>query len=108
MTIQINSDELLTKQAMGKICYKQKNTYKRKLLLNVVTARIEALVSRNKFLYSCVKQVCRAWAQQRSDTFDIIVVICCKKWEYFFIVKNNFKYKKCLGNAHTALCSTFL
>jgi hypothetical protein len=30
-----------------------------KLLLNVVTARIEALVvSDNKFLYACVEEVC--------------------------------------------------
>jgi hypothetical protein len=30
-----------------------------KLLLNVVTAGTEALVSANKFLYACVKEVCR-------------------------------------------------
>jgi hypothetical protein len=28
--------------------------------------------------------------------------------EIFFIVRKHFKYKKDLGNAHPALCSTFL
>jgi hypothetical protein len=36
-----------------------KNMYILKLLLNVVTAGIEALVLGNKFLYACVKEVCR-------------------------------------------------
>jgi hypothetical protein len=60
-TIQnVTSGELLTKHAMRKeiILYK-KNTYILKLLLNVVTAGIEALViSGNKFLYANVKEVC--------------------------------------------------
>jgi hypothetical protein len=39
------SSELLTKQAMrNKIYYMQKNTYIFKLLLNIVTAGIEAVV----------------------------------------------------------------
>jgi hypothetical protein len=43
----------------GKNYYMQKNTYMLKLLLSVVTAGIEALiVSGNKFLYACVKEVC--------------------------------------------------
>jgi hypothetical protein len=36
----------------------KKNTNILKLLLDVVTAGIEALVSWNKFLYACVKVVC--------------------------------------------------
>jgi hypothetical protein len=39
------------------------NMYTLKLLLNIVIARIEALVSRNKFLYACVKKVCHLCAQ---------------------------------------------
>jgi hypothetical protein len=59
-TIQkITSGELLTEQAMKKNVF-TKNTYMLKLLLNIVTARIETLVaSGNKFLYACVKEVCR-------------------------------------------------
>jgi hypothetical protein len=62
MTIwKVNSSELLTKQAMRKkilIC--RKDTYILKLLLNIVTAGIEAPVtSRNKFLHACIKEVCR-------------------------------------------------
>jgi hypothetical protein len=35
-----------------------------KLLLNIVTTRTEVLVVQgNKFLYACVKDVCRLWAQ---------------------------------------------
>jgi hypothetical protein len=55
-----------------------KNTYIRlfKLLLNLVTFGIEALVlSRNKFLYACVKEVCRLWAQPRFDTFHQLRII---------------------------------
>jgi hypothetical protein len=49
---KVTSGELLTKQA--------NNTYILKLLLNVVTTGIEALViSGNKFLYACVREVCR-------------------------------------------------
>jgi hypothetical protein len=56
---KITSGEQLKKQAMRKILHK-KNTYILKLLLNIVTAGIEALaVSGNKFLYACVKEVCR-------------------------------------------------
>jgi hypothetical protein len=53
------SSEPLTKQAMRKRNhYIQK--YILKLLLNVVTTGIEALViSGSNFLYACVKEVCR-------------------------------------------------
>jgi hypothetical protein len=55
---KINSGELLTKQAMRKtILLYIKNKYILKLLLNVVTSGIEGLVSENKFLYACVKEV---------------------------------------------------
>jgi hypothetical protein len=41
-----------------------------KLLLDVVTAEIEAFVmSGDKFLYACVKEVCRVLTQPRFDTF---------------------------------------
>jgi hypothetical protein len=42
--------------------------YIHKLLLNVVVAGIEELVSGNKFLYACVKEVHRLGAQLRFDT----------------------------------------
>jgi hypothetical protein len=46
-------------QAVNKTSNEKKNTYILKLLLNIVTARMEALVaSENKFLYACVKEVC--------------------------------------------------
>jgi hypothetical protein len=51
--------EMLTKQAMRKTILYTKNTYILKLVLNVVTTGIEALVlSGNKFMYACVKEVC--------------------------------------------------
>jgi hypothetical protein len=47
-----------------------------KLLLNVVTIRIEALVvSGNKFLYASVKEVCCLWAQPCFDTYHPILII---------------------------------
>jgi hypothetical protein len=52
-----------------------KNKYILKLLLNIVTAWIEALVLGNKFLYACVKDVCRHWAQPRFDTFHQLLII---------------------------------
>jgi hypothetical protein len=39
-----------------------------KLLLNVTT-EIETLVSENKFLYACVKEVCLLWPQPCFDSF---------------------------------------
>jgi hypothetical protein len=59
---KVTSSELLRKHAIGenKFYYIPKYTYILKLLLNIVTAGIEALVvSGNKFLYVCVKEVCR-------------------------------------------------
>jgi hypothetical protein len=58
---KVSSGELLTKEERRiKIYYIQKNMYIIKLLLNVVTAGIEALVvSGNKFLYARVKELCR-------------------------------------------------
>jgi hypothetical protein len=59
---KVTSDELLIKQA--------------KLLLNVLTAEIEALVvSVNKFLHACVKEVCRLSAQPRFDTFHQLIIV---------------------------------
>jgi hypothetical protein len=56
---KVTSSELLTKQAMKRKMYTKKNTYIFRLLLNVVTAGIEALVIlRNLFLYACAKEVC--------------------------------------------------
>jgi hypothetical protein len=45
------------------------------LLLNVVTAEIEALVSGNKFLCTWVKEGCRLWAQPHFDTFHQLLII---------------------------------
>jgi hypothetical protein len=47
-----------------------------KLLFNVITAWIEALVKLGiKFLYACVKEVCCHWAQPRFDTFRKLLII---------------------------------
>jgi hypothetical protein len=54
-----------------------KNTYVLKLLLNLVTAGTEALVSRNKFLYACAKKVCRLWAQPH---FQQLLIIAEALW----------------------------
>jgi hypothetical protein len=57
------------------------NTYVLKLLLNLVTTRTEALViSGNKVLYACVKEVCRLWAQPRFDTFHQFLIIVEALW----------------------------
>jgi hypothetical protein len=65
------------KQALTKtILLYTKYKYILQLLLNVVSAWIEArVVSRNKFLYACVKEVCRHWAQPRFDTFHQLLII---------------------------------
>jgi hypothetical protein len=56
---KVASGELPTKQAMGKNVLCTKNMYILRLLLNVVTGGIEALVILvNKFLHACVKEVC--------------------------------------------------
>jgi hypothetical protein len=45
--------------AVNKTSNMKKNKYILKLLLNILTARIEALFAlENKFLYACVKEVC--------------------------------------------------
>jgi hypothetical protein len=50
--------ELLTKQAMTGLLY-TRYAYTLKLLLNIVAAGYEALIiSGNKFLYACMKEVC--------------------------------------------------
>jgi hypothetical protein len=69
----VTSGELLTKQAIRK--NNKKKPYIIKLLLNVVTAGIEALVSVNKFFYACVKVVCHLWSQPRFDTFHPLLHI---------------------------------
>jgi hypothetical protein len=57
---KVTSGDLLAKQTVRRkkiIVYKKMYIYK--LLINVVTTGIEALVvSGNKFLYACVKEVC--------------------------------------------------
>jgi hypothetical protein len=59
-----------------KILLYTKNKYILKLLLNVVTAWIEALViPGNKFSYACVKEVCCHWSQPRFDTFHQLLII---------------------------------
>jgi hypothetical protein len=60
---KVTSGALLTKQAMRKKTLHTKNTYILKLLLNIVIAGIETLVSGNKFLYDCVKEVCHLWTK---------------------------------------------
>jgi hypothetical protein len=56
---KVTSSELLRKLAMRKNVLYTKNIYILKLLLNVVTAGIEALVSGNKFSYAYVKEARR-------------------------------------------------
>jgi hypothetical protein len=52
----------------------QKNANIFKLLLNVVTAEIEALVMGNKFLYAYFKEVC-CLCQPHFDTFHQLLII---------------------------------
>jgi hypothetical protein len=55
---KVTSIELLTKQAKGEKLLYTKHKYIVKLLLNAVTTGTEAfVVSENKFLYACVKEV---------------------------------------------------
>jgi hypothetical protein len=57
---KVTTSELLTKQAKEKInLLYTRNMYILKLLLNIVTAGTQALVSGNKILYANVKEVCR-------------------------------------------------
>jgi hypothetical protein len=59
-----------------KIILYTENQYILKLLLNIVTAWIEApVLSGNKFLYACVKEVCGHCAQPRFDTFHQLLII---------------------------------
>jgi hypothetical protein len=52
-----------------------KNTHIFKLLINIVTAEIEALIiSGNKVLYACVKEVCCLWALQCFGTFRQLLI----------------------------------
>jgi hypothetical protein len=41
----------------------------------VVTSGIEGLVSENKFLYACVKEVYSLWIQARFHTFHQLLII---------------------------------
>jgi hypothetical protein len=61
---KVTSGDQLTKQAMRN----KNNTYILKLLLNVVTAGIETLIiTGNKFLYVCVKEICCLSAESRFE-----------------------------------------
>jgi hypothetical protein len=52
-----------------------------KLLLNIVTTRIEAVViSGKKFMYACVRAVGRLWAQSCFDTFCQLLVTVEALW----------------------------
>jgi hypothetical protein len=83
-TRKVTFGELLTKQAMRwETLLFTKNTYSyiRKLFLNVITTWIKALVlSGNKFLYACAKEVCCLWAQPRFDTFHQLLIIAEELW----------------------------
>jgi hypothetical protein len=57
-----------------------KSMYILESLPNIVTARIEVLVSRNKFVYACDKEVCPLWAQPRFDTFHQLLIIVKALW----------------------------
>jgi hypothetical protein len=80
---KVTSCQVLTKKSIEEkqIWLYTKNTYILKLLLNVVTAGIEALViSGNKFLHACVKEVCYLQAQPQSDTFHKLLIIVEVLW----------------------------
>jgi hypothetical protein len=71
-----NFGELLTEQRMRGKHLLYIKIYIPKLLLNVVTPGIEALIiTGNKFLYSCVKELCCLWAQPRFDTCQLLVIV---------------------------------
>jgi hypothetical protein len=73
---KVTSGELLKKAMRKNILLYTKNKYILKLLLIIVTASIEApVISGNKFLYACVKEVCRHRAQPHSDTFHQLLII---------------------------------
>jgi hypothetical protein len=61
--IQKSGEPLITQQ--------EKNMNTIKLLLRVVTARLEApVLLGNKFLYACVKEECHLRAHPHADTFQ--------------------------------------
>jgi hypothetical protein len=70
-----------TRNEKDKILLYTKDLYILELLLNIVTAEIEALViSGNKFLYACVKDVCHLWVRPRFDTFRQLLIIVEALW----------------------------
>jgi hypothetical protein len=71
---KVTSGDLLTKEARRKKIFYTRNTYIFQLLFNVLTAGIEALVKGNKFLYACVKQVCRLRVQPLFDAFHQLLI----------------------------------
>jgi hypothetical protein len=59
----------------------KKNMYILKLLLNIVTAGIEAsVVSGNKFLYTYAKEVCCLWIKTCFDTFHQLLITAEALW----------------------------
>jgi hypothetical protein len=55
-----NLQRAVNKKVMRKyILFYTKNTYIIKVILNVVTPGIEVLVLEDKFMYACIKEVCR-------------------------------------------------
>jgi hypothetical protein len=64
-----------------KLLLHTKNTYILQLLLKVVTVGTETIVvSRNKFLYVCVKEVCLLWARPLLNTFPQLLIIAQALW----------------------------
>jgi hypothetical protein len=51
------------------------STYKLKLFLSLIRAGVDALESGNKFVYACVKEICRLLAQPRLDTSHQLLLI---------------------------------
>jgi hypothetical protein len=79
---KVTSGELLQSKQREKefIMCRKLHTYL-KLLLGTVTARIEALVIlRNKFLYTCQKEVRCLWAVPHFDSFHQHVIIVQALW----------------------------
>jgi hypothetical protein len=73
--------------------------YKLKLLLNVVNAETEAiLVSVNKFLHACVKEVCHLRPQPCFDTFHQLL-IAEALWSQPVLQAGNFIVFPCCMNS---------
>jgi hypothetical protein len=75
---KVTSGEMLTNNEKKKFDYKQKIL---KLLLNMLTSRIEALVSRNKFLYACA--TCELSHNLMTSIYSSLLLNLCDPIHFF-------------------------